>query len=201
MPKLSKTELRDQQVRLGQLEKYLPTLQLKKAMLQAQSMEVRAEIVILESDFHAKESLVAQAAPLLQTELGFPSEKMAEVTVLTKTYENVAGVEIPKLEALEFAPLEYSLLVTEPFVDGLVVIVRECKRAEILVQVAQEKRDVIEKELREVSIRVNLFEKILIPRTKELIRQIKTFLSDQQLAAVARAKVAKKKIEERKLAH
>ena len=32
--KLTKTELRIQQTRLGQFQRYLPTLQLKKAMLQ-----------------------------------------------------------------------------------------------------------------------------------------------------------------------
>ncbi len=34
--KLTKNELRNQQTHLAQLEKYLPTLQLKKAMLQAE---------------------------------------------------------------------------------------------------------------------------------------------------------------------
>lgn len=45
MVKLTKNELRDQQYRLKQLEKYLPTLQLKKAMLQ---MEVNNAIYEIE---------------------------------------------------------------------------------------------------------------------------------------------------------
>jgi V/A-type H+-transporting ATPase subunit D len=61
--------------------------------------------------------------------------------------------------------------------------------------VTNEQRQALEKEWREVSIRVNLFEKILIPRAVENIRKIKVFLGDQQLAAVSRAKVAKTKIE------
>ncbi len=56
----------------------------------------------------------------------------------------------------------------------------------------------LEKELREVSIRVNLFEKIMIPRTKANIKKVKIFLGDMQLAAVAQAKVSKRKILERK---
>ena len=62
------------------------------------------------------------------------------------------------------------------------------------IKIAEEKKRVLEKELREVSIRVNLFEKILIPRALENIKKIKIFLGDQQLAAVSQAKVAKKKI-------
>jgi V/A-type H+/Na+-transporting ATPase subunit D len=62
------------------------------------------------------------------------------------------------------------------------------------IKIAKQRRQALENELREVSIRVNLFEKILIPRSVENIKRIKIFLSDQQLAAIAQAKVAKKKI-------
>lgn len=41
--KLTKNELRIQQTRLGQLEKYLPTLRPKKAMLQAEVQETRLQ--------------------------------------------------------------------------------------------------------------------------------------------------------------
>jgi len=41
---------------------------------------------------------------------------------------------------------------------------------------------------------VNLFEKVLIPRSQENIKKIRIFLGDQQLSAVAQAKVAKRKI-------
>ena len=68
------------------------------------------------------------------------------------------------------------------------------------IKIAQEKKIALEKELREVSIRVNLFEKILIPRALKNIKKIKIFLGDQQLAAVSQAKVAKRKIEENKAA-
>jgi V/A-type H+-transporting ATPase subunit D len=45
---------------------------------------------------------------------------------------------------------------------------------------------------------VNLFEKVMIPQAMENIKRIAVFLQDQQLAAVARAKVAKSKIEAKK---
>jgi V/A-type H+-transporting ATPase subunit D len=43
--------------------------------------------------------------------------------------------------------------------------------------------------------RVNLFEKVKIPETKENIRRIRIYLGDQQTAEVVRGKIAKKKIE------
>lgn len=193
--KLTKTELRDQQVKLHQLERYLPTLQLKKAMLQAQASEVRGEIALLEKEATRLEELVRSSSPLFEQDLGLPMKAIGQVQRLGKHYENVAGVELPIFEGLTFQPLHYSLLGTEPWLDHLVDLVEKAKTAYAKVTIAIEKKEAIEKELREVSIRVNLFEKILIPRTLENIKKIKVFLGDQQLAAVARAKVAKKKIE------
>ncbi len=52
----------------------------------------------------------------------------------------------------------------------------------------------LEDELRITSQRVNLFEKVKIPETKENIRKIGIYLGDQQTAAVVRGKIAKKKL-------
>lgn len=78
--------------------------------------------------------------------------------------------------------------------DRATELVRELATQREKVHIAEEKRRALEKELREVSIRVNLFEKILIPRSQENIKKIRIFLGDQQLSAVAQAKVAKRKI-------
>lgn len=192
--KLTKTELRDQQTKLHQLQRYLPTLQLKKAMLQAQANEVRNEIHHLEKEYEKWQSLALSSAPLFQQDLGVAIHSVAKIQHLGKRYENVAGVELPFFESLTFEPVTYSLLSSEPYLDSLIRLVRRAKEAYVKVEIAIEKKEALEKELREVSIRVNLFEKILIPRTEQIINKIKIFLSDQQLAAVARAKVAKKKI-------
>jgi V/A-type H+/Na+-transporting ATPase subunit D len=73
-------------------------------------------------------------------------------------------------------------------------MLRALAEAKARVEIAEEKKRALEEELRQVSIRVNLFEKVLIPRAVENIKKIKVFLGDQQLNAVARAKVAKSKI-------
>ena len=43
--------------------------------------------------------------------------------------------------------------------------------------------------------RVNLFEKIMIPQTQDNIRRIRIAVGDQMTAGVARAKIAKAKLE------
>ncbi|HSW72158.1 MAG TPA: V-type ATP synthase subunit D [Chlamydiales bacterium] len=196
--KLTKSELRDQQKRLSQLEKYLPTLQLKKALLQ---MEVSNAIVEMEeigqSLLKAKNE-VLDFAPFLMEKVEYNLSQYAEIAHVHKSYENVAGVEIPVFERIEFQPPQYFFFDTPVWTEAAMVVLRKMVEWRERLNISQEKKRALEKELREVSIRVNLFEKILIPRAIANIKKIKIFLGDLQLSAVAQAKVAKKKIEELK---
>lgn len=193
--KLTKNELRIQQNRLGQLQKYLPTLQLKKAMLQLEVSEARHEIIKLEDEYAAKNKAVEGYSSLLSDIYAIDPSDAAKVTEVAKRYENIAGVEVPYFERITFAEFHYNLFETPAWVDSVIAGIRGLAEARAKIVVAREKKEALEKELREVSIRVNLFEKILIPRALRNIRKIKVFLGDQQLAAVSQAKVAKGKIE------
>lgn len=193
--KLTKNELRNQQVHLAQLEKYLPTLQLKKAMLQAEVNEVRHEIQRLEAEVEVKRKQVDEFSALLTTRTTIDPLQAVKIQQAHKHYENIAGVEVPYFDGVDFEEFTYNLFETPPWVDAAVVELRHLVRMREHVRVAYEQREALEKEWREVSIRVNLFEKVLIPRAVINIRKIKVFLGDQQLAAVSRAKVAKSKIE------
>jgi V/A-type H+-transporting ATPase subunit D len=192
--KFTKNELRIQQSKLGQLTRYLPTLQLKKAMLQAQANEVRGELAELKRQYDEQLVKVSHFSGLLSQYVGVDPLELGKVRAVHKRYENIAGVEIPIYEGVDFAPVEYRLFDTPPWLDPAYEQLRSLGEAQVKVGVAEEKKKAIEKELREVSIRVNLFEKVLIPRAQDNIKQIKVFLGDQQLAAVARAKVAKQKV-------
>lgn len=198
--KLTKNELRAQQVRLSQLQKYLPTLQLKKAMLQVEVNVVRTEIQELEEAFHRVRLTVSHSSGLLSEQVGVELTGAAKITTIQKKYENIAGVDVPNFEGAVFAPFDYPLFTTPTWLDPVVAGLRSMAIARAKILVAHEKKAALEKELREVSIRVNLFEKNLIPKASKNIKRIKVFLGDQALAAVAQAKVAKAKIEQRKLA-
>jgi V/A-type H+-transporting ATPase subunit D len=99
------------------------------------------------------------------------------------------------LQQVVFREPEYFLFDTPVWTDRATEMLRDLVTAREKITIAKEKRRALEKELREVSIRVNLFEKILIPRSQTNIKKIKIFLGDQQLAAVAQAKVAKRKLQ------
>ena len=192
--KLTKNELRDQQKRLALFERYLPTLQLKKAMLQFEVSLVITEISQLKEKFGSAKETVAHFSLLLADKTACDVVQYAEVIYVKQHYENVAGVEIPIFENVVFKESDYFLYDTPVWVDRATELIRDLVIAREKVNIAEEKRRALEKELREVSIRVNLFEKILIPRSQENIKKIRVFLGDQQLAAVAQAKVAKSKM-------
>ncbi len=198
--KLTKTELRTQQQRMGQLQKYLPTLQLKKAMLQAEVQQARNEIEKLEEAYSFERNRVEGYVALLTDKVTLDPKRIIKNSKLKKHYENIAGVEVPYFDGINFEEISYDLFATPPWVDGVIDGVRGLVDSYAKVEIAREKKRALEKELREVSIRVNLFEKILIPRALANIRKIRVFLGDLQLAAVSQAKVAKNKIEERKAA-
>lgn len=197
--RLTKNELRAQQTRLKQLMKYLPTLQLKKAMLQAEVNEARQEVAQAEKFYSGVLAQVNSYAGLLADRASLDPQKAAKIQSVQKRYENIAGIDVPYFDGITFEPYDYDLFDTPPWVDGVIKGLRDLTEASIRIKVAQEKKAALERELREVSIRVNLFEKILIPRASENIKKIKVFLGDQELASVSRAKVAKGKIEAAKV--
>jgi len=192
--KLTKNELRNQQNRLNQLLRYLPTLQLKKALLQAEVMETRHEIERLQQDFDARLTETESFSGLFTQKISIDLKDCIKIKEIAKRYENIAGVDVPIFENVTFFDLTYDLFDTPVWLDAAIEILRRLSRVKAEIIVCEEKKRALEHELREVSIRVNLFEKILIPRSQGNIKKIKIFLGDQQLAAVSQAKVAKAKI-------
>lgn len=192
--KLTKTQLRDEQLKLSQLQKYLPTLQLKKAMLQMEVNNAEAEEASFRAEFQVNEDKVTAYSALLSDKSA--SDLISAVTIkeVKKRYENIAGVDLPFFEEVEFEPATYFFFDTPVWLDSAIVGVQNLLIAREKLKTVQEKKRALLKELREVSIRVNLFEKIMIPRAQSNIKKIKIFLSDQGLAAVCQAKVAKHKI-------
>lgn len=62
------------------------------------------------------------------------------------------------------------------------------------IEVLREQLRLLGEELQITTQRVNLFEKVKIPETKNNIRKIQIYLGDQQTAGVVRGKMAKNKI-------
>jgi V/A-type H+/Na+-transporting ATPase subunit D len=193
--KLTKMGYRDEQVKLKQLESYLPTLHLKKFMLQVEINNALMEIAQCKKKKEEAKNEVEIFATLLDERYERSPLFFCQILHVEKHYENVAGVELSVFEKVTFREIPFFLFDTPIWFDSAIRKLRHLITLREMLSVFEEKRRALEKELRDVSIRVNLFEKILVPRIKKNIKKIKVFLGDQELAAISRAKMAKKKIE------
>jgi V/A-type H+-transporting ATPase subunit D len=191
--KMTKNGLRDQQHLLEQLEKYLPTLQLKKSLLQTQLILIKNRIERLVEDYDKRKQEVENFSYLLTIKYQLDPLVFVEIKHVQKSYENIAGIEIPNFERVIFHEQSYDLFDTPSWFDVAIEKLQHMIVAKEKISAEEEKKRSLEKELKDVSIRVNLFEKILIPRTLSNIKKIKIFLGDQELAAISQAKIAKMK--------
>lgn len=196
--KHTKNELKTQRDALKRFQRYLPTLQLKKQQLQ---LEVRG----LEGKVEAKRAEEAGARKDLSRWVRLFSEPVEwpaylRITGVRTGIGNIAGVAIPVFEAIEIERTQPDLYDTAPWLDDGLDMLEKLTRLRAERSVLEEQWRRLSEELRVTNQRVNLFEKVKIPESREHIRVIRIFLGDQQTAAVARAKIAKGKTLERESA-
>lgn len=195
--KLTKNELKAQKDHLKQFERYLPTLQLKKQQLQTVIMQINAELERKEAErVEMIGDLDDWVAVFTENQL-FEEPKRLEHLVLPDKVltdeDNIAGVPIPVFRELTFREIEYEVEDYPLWVDTALIKLRDIARLDALVKVLRKQSELLGRELRSTSQRVNLFEKVKIPEAKENIRVIGIYLGDQQTSAVVRGKIAKKK--------
>ena len=200
--KLTKNELKTQKDHLKQYQRYLPTLQLKKQQLQSVIMKVRAEHEEVEAQRRSVVSGLDDWIAVFGENEQFADDHKIQQLVqpdrVEYTTENIAGVQVPNFRELTFKDVEYNVDEYPLWVDHAVIKLRDIARLDALCKTLATQEELLEKELRSTSQRVNLFEKVKIPEAKENIRVIEVYLGDQQTAAVVRGKIAKKKLTEAK---
>lgn len=191
--KLTKGELKRQRDALRQFERYLPTLQLKKQQLQ---MVIQRRITIIQEK-RQDEAARKEAAHSWTALLAEPIDIRPWITPgeIVTGIRNIAGVDIPIFERAEFEGAEYDLFTTPLWVDAAIEALRVLVSLREEIRVLQEAMAILRQELRITTQRVNLFEKVKIPQSREAIRRIKIYLGDQTANAVGRSKIAKRKIE------
>ena len=198
--KLTKNELKVQKDHLKQFQRYLPTLQLKKQQLQSVVMQATAKLERTESERLAVIADLDDWVAVFAENNSFPEEKQLGMLVrpllVICREDNIAGVTVPVFEELTFAEIDYDVADYPLWVDTAVIRLREIARLDALAKTLRRQVELLERELRSTAQRVNLFEKVKIPETKENIRVIGIYLGDQQTSAVVRGKIAKKKLQE-----
>lgn len=196
--KLTKNEQKKQKDQLKQFSRYLPTLQLKKQQLQMviRGIEREVEKLRLEQD-KLVDGIQDWISVYAENDFFQKSKKLSNIVRVdrvVRVISNIAGVAIPEFKELTFRDIEYDLREYPLWVDDGILTLKEFARLDALISTLETQVDLLSKELKTTSQRVNLFEKVKIPEAKENIKRIAIYLGDQQTAAVVRGKIAKNKV-------
>lgn len=190
--KFTKNELKTQKDSLKRFLRYLPTLMLKKQQLQIEIRKIDAQRAEMKRNRQHRYEAFGRWIAVFGEDVSFP--ELLAIASLKTDAGNIAGVDIPLFERIDFQEKSYNLFTQPLWIDRAIEQVKELAELDARISILERQGELLGEELRITSQRVNLFEKVKIPETREHIRVIQIYLGDQQTAAVVRGKIAKKKL-------
>ncbi len=191
--KLTKNELKVQKDALKMYRRYLPTLTLKKQQLQSEIRTIEAKAKAVRKEREELEFGFREWIAVFSEIDAFP-KGIITVSNVRKGKGNIAGVDIPTFEGADFGRGDYDFYETPLWVDIAANHMEKAISLDLEAEVLDEQVRLLEVELLATSQRVNLFEKVKIPETEENIKKISIYMADQQVSAVVRSKISKRKI-------
>lgn len=190
---LNKSALQRERAKIALYRRYLPPLELKRQELLRRLGLAQAELAELA---RRREALLS----FVHAELAMLADGRIELSGLVRLdkvevrKENVLGVALPRLERVVVQVQEYSPLARPHWVDEVVRCVREMIALEVARQVAEQRLAILTQAAKSATQRVNLLEKVLIPKASVNVRRLQVYLEDFERAETIRAKLAKGKL-------
>ena len=190
--KLSKHALQKERENLQLYLRLLPSLDLKRRQLSMEFEKARRAQAQAQQEADQLEAKIGAELPMLaNTDIDLTG--LVKVKNMHLGQENIVGVKLPVVDELEYEVADYPLLAKPAWVDVAVVRLKDAAQSRIEVTIAAERVRILNRAVRRVTQRVNLFDRILIPSAKENIKRIQIFLGDIERDAVVRSKIAKSK--------
>lgn len=198
MPKirLTKNELKKQKEILKRLNRYLPTLELKKQQLIIEIRRIRKNIETISGQIKQAEKEITEWVDVFAEEIDIFN--ILSVKEIKTTTGNIAGINIPIFQDVLFEENPYDLFLIPLWVDKALEVSKNQIILKANIKTLEKQMEILREELRITVQRINLFEKVKIPESKENIRVIQIYLGDLQTAEVVRGKIAKNKIQKKK---
>lgn len=189
---LNKSSLARESTQLAEYRRFLPSLELKRLQIMAERAKAKETLARLERDYEQRFVDLAASLPMIAN-THVPLEGLVTLKEAERGEQNLSGTILPVLEDIEIDTRPYSLLArphwVDPYVDGM----RDLLRLNLERDVARERIQKLVEAEAVISRRVNLFEKVLIPRAEQNIKKIRMALADAERDAVVRAKISKRK--------
>lgn len=190
--RLSKQSLHHQQEQLKLYKRLLPSLDLKRRQLTVEAQKAQAEFEASQAAVEALETRIGEELAMLADD-EFQLGGLVKLTGYQVGEQNVVGVRLPILESIECRVAEYSRLASPPWIDVLVQRLRDATEQRLRADIAGQRVGILRQQVRRITQRVNLFDKILIPSAQKNIQHIRIFLGDIERSSVVTSKLAKSK--------
>ena len=198
--KLTKNEQKKQKELLKTYERFLPTLLLKKKMLQSVIKDYRERAEKAKANYDSIKTDILSWSEVFAENKFLLGKKIEDLVVIDQAIfsrTNVAGVFVPTFEKMTFKDADYNIEEYPLWVDKAVEGVKKLLVCDLENSIYSRALFLLEKELKTTSERVNLFEKVKIPETKNNIKKISIAIQDQEVASVVRGKISQKKLKDR----
>lgn len=194
MPRLqlNKSSQARETAQLKTYERFLPSLDLKRQQLMAERAKAIAVVRALEDEVDALARKVGEDVPMLGND-EIDLDGLVRLTGCRIGTENVIGTTLPTLEHVEVAVRPYDPMVKPHWVDDVVRLLHDMIEIRLKLHVARQRVELLDRAVTTITQRVNLFDKVLIPTARANIKKIRIYLSDEEMAAVVRSKIAKSK--------
>lgn len=189
---LNKAELTRRKRALATYQRFLPSLDMKRKQLLSERQRAREERAEVRRESERLRRTVEQVLSMLAYQ-PIKVERLVDISEVEIEMQNVVGVPLPRLNEVHFDIAPYGYLATPHWIDRLVDLLCKQLREKVREQVATTREAALDVALKTVTQRLNLFDKVLIPRTQEAIKHIEIALGDAERAGVVRAKIAKRK--------
>jgi V/A-type H+-transporting ATPase subunit D len=189
---INKSSLKKERDQLTLFQRFLPSLDLKRKQLLTEQKRAQQQLAEAEREIQElTESLTGLMEPLGAYEIDLGGLVTIDSVVIEE--ENIVGARLPVAREVKFKTSDFSTLAMPFWVDFLVEYLQRMATMRVHLQVRRERIARLRVQVRRITQRVNLFEKILIPRAQENIKQIQIGLGEQERSAVVRSKMSKKK--------
>ena len=189
---LSKSSLSKQQTQLKSYERFLPSLDLKRKQLIGERNKAIQTLQRTREEIKKYTEQVGERLPMLSNR-EIELSNLVTLKGAQLIEENIVGTRLPRLKAIDVTVADYPLLTKPHWVDNVVKELTAVLELNVRAQVEERRLALLEAAVRTITQRVNLFDKVLIHRTRRNIKYIRIYLSDAERAGVVNSKISKRK--------
>jgi len=188
--RLNKSTLAAELRKLARYREFLPSLDLKRQQLLAELARERESVRELQAQRERLFDALSERVPMLADQ-SIALDGLVALDDLSIRSINRLGTLLPVIDQLKIRRADYSMLARPHWVDAVAAALEAALRIDVELDVAHERQRLLDLACKTTTRRVNLFEKVLIPRAEGMIRRIRIGLADAERYSAIRAKFAK----------